>query len=133
MPRKFSEGYITNLKISQSILINLKKLTLSYNRLTCDTLFNFISKIKEPIYLKKLNLNGNELDDTFFELFLEKNLATIFPKLQHISLSSNQIGDSKIKVKYKDDIPVKEKNFINEVYKLRMMYKFIETNKNLKK
>ena len=133
LPRKFSEGYITNLKISQSILINLKKLTLSYNRLTCDTLFNFISKIKEPIYLKKLNLNGNELDDTFFELFLEKNLATIFPKLQHISLSSNQIGDSKIKVKYKDDIPVKEKNFINEVYKLRMMYKFIETNKNLKK
>ena len=52
LPRKFSEGYITNLKISQSILINLKKLTLSYNRLTCDTLFNFISKIK-IIFRKK--------------------------------------------------------------------------------
>ena len=133
LPGKFSKEYLSNLNISPSLLINLRKLVLSYNKLSCDILFTFISKIKEPINLKKLNLNGNELNDTFFEIFLENNLSTIFPKLQHISLSSNQIGDSKIDVKYKDDVPVQEKNFVKEVYKLRMMYKFIETNKNLRK
>lgn len=133
LPGKFSKKYLTNLAISPSILLNLKKLTLSYNKLTCDILFIFISKIREPIYLKELNLNGNEINDTFFEIFLENNLSSIFPKLRNISLSSNQIGDSKTNVKYKDDIPVKEKNFIKEVYKLRMIYKFISINKNLKK
>ena len=117
LPEKYSISYFDNLKISPTILSSLKKLTLSYNKLNCDTFFNFVSKIKDSIYLTKLNLNGNELDDTFFEIYMEKNIANIFPKLQHLSLSSNLIGDSSEK----------------EIYKLRMMYKFIEINKNLTK
>ena len=133
IPRKESNRYLSQLTIGSSVLTSLKKLTLSYNKLSCDTLFTFFSNITEPIYLKKLNLNGNELNDKFFELFLEKNLSSIFPKLKHLSLSLNQIGDSKVEINYKDDLPIKEKNFSKEIYKLRMMYKFIETNKNLTK
>ena len=64
---------------------------------------------------------------------MEKNIANIFPKLQHLSLSSNLIGDSSVTVKYKDNIEKKEKRYEKEIYKLRMMYKFIEINKNLTK
>ena len=133
LPEKYSISYFDNLKISPTILSSLKKLTLSYNKLNCDTFFNFVSKIKDSIYLTKLNLNGNELDDTFFEIYMEKNIANIFPKLQHLSLSSNLIGDSSVTVKYKDNIEIKEKRYEKEIYKLRMMYKFIEINKNLTK
>ena len=133
LPRKESNKYFSELVLGSSILSSLKKLTLSYNKLSCETLFTFFSNIKEPINLKKLNLNGNELDDSFFELFLEKNLSSIFPKLKHLSLSLNKIGDNKVVIKYKDDLPIKEKDFSNEIYKLRIIYKFIETNKNLKK
>ena len=133
LPEKYSISYFDNLKISPTILSSLKKLTLSYNKLNCDTFFNFVSKIKDSIYLTKLNLNGNELDDTFFEIYMEKNIANIFPKLQHLSLSSNLIGDSSVTVKYKDNIEIKEKKYEKEIYKLRMMYKFIEINKNLTK
>ena len=121
------------MTIAAPILQNLKKLTLSYNKLTCKTLFTFFNTIKEPINLSKLNLNGNELDDTFFEQYLEQNFASTFPKLQHISLSSNQIGNNKITVQYKDNKPIKDKQFTQEIYKLRMMYKFIEVNKSLNK
>ena len=133
LPAKFSENYFNELKIVPSILISLKKLCLSYNWLTCETLFNFFSKIKEPINLKVLNLSGNELDDTFFETYLEKNIYMLFPKLQHLSLSSNQIGNRKVQIKYKDDFPVKEQCFSKDIYKLRLIYKFIEINKNLTK
>ena len=133
LPGKFSKEYFLNLKISPSILIGLKKLNFSYNKLTCETLFNFINIIKEPINLKKLNLNGNELNDTFFETYLEKNISSFFPKLEHLSLSSNKIGDNKVEIKYKDNLPISENNFIKEIYKLRMIYKFIEINKNLTK
>ena len=133
LPEKYSISYFDKLKISPTILSSLKKLTLSYNKLNCDIFFNFVSKIKDPIYLTKLNLNGNELDDTFFEIYMEKNIASIFPKLQHLSLSSNLIGDNTVNIKYKDNIEIKDKKFEKNIYKLRMMYKFIEMNKNLKK
>ena len=133
LPEKYSISYFDKLKISPTILSSLKKLTLSYNKLNCDIFFNFVSKIKDPIYLTKLNLNGNELDDTFFEIYMEKNIAGIFPKLQHLSLSSNLIGDNTVNIKYKDNIEIKDKKFEKNIYKLRMMYKFIEMNKNLKK
>ena len=133
LPLQLSDEFFQNLKISPTLLNNLKKLVLSNNRLTCDKIFNFFSKIKEPIYLKKLNLNGNKIDDSFFEKYYQNNLAKIFPKLKNLSLSSNLIGDSKFDFKYKDNIPIKEKKFEKDVYKLRMMYKFIEMNKNLKK
>jgi hypothetical protein len=133
LPEKYSKYFISQLAIAAPILQNLKKLTLSYNKLTCKTLFTFFNTIKEPINLSKLNLNGNELDDTFFEKYLEQNFALTFPKLQHISLSSNQIGNNKITVQYKDNKPIKDKQFTQEIYKLRMMYKFIEVNKSLNK
>ena len=133
IPGKISKEYFSKFKIGPSTLMNLKKLVLSYNKLSCETLFNFICNIKEPINLNNLNLNGNELDDTFFELYLNKNISQIFPKLKHISLSSNNIGDSKVDIKYKDNIEIKDKQFVKEIYKLRMMYEFIEANKNLTK
>lgn len=133
LPGKFSEDYFKNLKISGTLLIGLNKLTLSCNKLTCGMFFNFIDKINDTLYLKKLNLSGNQIDDTFFETFLEKKLYLIFPKLEHISLSSNLIGDDKVTVKYKDNLPLKNETYKKEIYKLRLMYKFIEQNKNLTK
>ena len=60
-----------------------------------------------------------------------------FPKLEHLYLNSNRIGDTNIKVQYKDDIPIdkdnqqeKEKNL---VYKVRLLYKFIEKMQCLSK
>ena len=133
IPGIISKEYFSKFRIGPSTLMSLKKLVLSYNKLSCETLFNFINNIKEPINLNNLNLNGNELDDTFFEIYLNKNISQIFPKLKHISLSSNNIGDSKVDIKYKDDIEIKDKQFTKEIYKLRMMYEFIEVNKNLRK
>ena len=133
IPGKISKEYFPKFRIGPSTLMSLKKLVLSYNKLSCETLFNFINNIKEPINLNYLNLNGNELDDTFFEIYLDKNISQIFPKLKHLSLSSNNIGDSKVDIKYKDNIEIKDKQFTKEIYKLRMMYKFIEVNKNLTK
>ena len=133
LPATMSKIYISELKISPSILGNLKELILSNNKLKCDTLFNFISKIKEPTNLKKLNLNGNEVDDTFFEMYLDNNVANIFPKLRSLSLSSNQIGNNTVEVKYRDDLPIKEVQFTQEIYKMRLMFKFVEINKNLTK
>ena len=133
LPLKLSQNFFGKLKISPSILSSLKKLVLVNNRLNCDMIFDYFLKIKEPIYLKKLNLSGNRIDDTFFEKYFQNNIANIFPHLQNLSLSSNLIGDRNINIKYKDNLPVKEKEFEKDVYKLRMMYKFIEMNKNLKK
>ena len=133
IPGKISKEYFPKFRIGPSTLMSLKKLVLSYNKLSCETLFNFINNIKEPINLNYLNLNGNELDDTFFEIYLDKNISQIFPKLKHLSLSSNNIGDSKVDIKYKDNIEIKDKQFTKEIYKLRMMYQFIEVNKNLTK
>ena len=54
----------------------------------------------------------------------------VFPRLQHLYLNSNLIGDPKIKVKYKDDVQIppedQSEKDRNLVYKLRLMYKFIE-------
>ena len=133
IPGKISKEYFSKFRIGPSTLMSLKKLVLSYNKLSCETLFNFINNIKEPINLNYLNLNGNELDDTFFEIYLNQNISHIFPKLKHLSLSSNNIGDSKVDIKFKDNIEVKDKQFSKEIYKLRMIYKFIEVNKNLTK
>ena len=133
IPGKISKEYFSKFRIGPSTLMSLKKLVLSYNKLSCETLFNFINNIKEPINLNYLNLNGNELDDTFFEIYLNQNISHIFPKLKHLSLSSNNIGDSKVDIKFKDNIEVKDKQFSKEIYKLRMIYKFIEVNKNLNK
>ena len=134
MPKYLSLDYFVDFALNEQLLLKLKKLDLSYNSLNCATFFSFLEKNKIFENLVSLNLNGNELDDTFFEKCMKINA---FPKLEHLYLNSNRIGDLKIKVDYKDDVPIdkeyqqeKDKNL---VYKLRLIYKFIEQNVHLNK
>ena len=127
-------NYFNDVNINENILIYLKKLDLSYNGLTCDTFFKFIGQNKGFINLRTLKLKGNNLDDTFFEKYSEND--TIFHKLDHLYLDSNDIGNNTTKINYKDDIPINQSfSGGNEelVYKLRLIYKFIEKNKFLTK
>jgi len=108
-------------------------LDLSHNNLTCDVLFNFIQNNMGCINLKDLNLSGNKLDDTFFEKFLEYKYHTIFTKLQKINLSDNLIGnESEINPADLGEESI-NKNRVQDIFKLRLIYKFIEKNKNLSK
>ena len=133
MQKKLSNNYFNSLKINKVTLVSLKKLDLSYNNLTNENILKFFSINKDQkLNIKCLNLNGNLLDDAFFEEFLEEKLNLILPKLKHLYISSNQIG-SKNNIKYKDDIPIKDKLFVDEIYKVRLMYKFIKENKKLNK
>ena len=127
-------NYFNDFNINENIMIYLKKLDLSYNGLTCDTFFKFIGQNKGFINLRTLKLKGNNLDDTFFEKYSEND--TIFHKLDHLYLDSNDIGNNTTKINYKDDIPINQSfSGGNEelVYKLRLIYKFIEKNKFLTK
>ena len=133
LTNEFSKDYLERIIINNNILINLKKLDLSYNNLTSDILFTFIQNNMGCINLKDLNLCGNKLDDTFFQKFLEYNYHTIFTKLQKINLNDNLIGNStQINIDDLGEEP-NNKNRIQEIYKLRLIYKFIEKNKNLSK
>ena len=131
MPKVQTLKYFDEFIINEQIRINLRKLDLSNNELNCNTFFKFANQNKAFENLKTLNLNGNELDDTFFEKFLIDNK---FCKLQHLYLNSNRIGDTNILVNYKDDIPLDSKlSDKNLIYKLRLLYKFIELNIYLNK
>ena len=130
----FGKQYLERIIINNNILIHLKKLNLSYNNLTCDTLFTFIQNNKGCINLKDLNLSGNKLDDTFFERYLESNYHNIFTNLKKINLSDNLIGNNcDIKIDDLGEEPNVRPDRIEDVYKLRLIYKFIEKNKNLSK
>ena len=134
MPKIQTLKYFEDFYINQKIRIYLKKMDLSNNELDCDTFFKFVGINKEFPNLRSLNLNRNQLDDTFFEKFLENN---IFPKLQHLYLNSNRIGDINVKIVYKDESPIDRKYTTNQeknlVYKLRLIYKFIQKNTYLNK
>ena len=81
-----------------------------------------------------LNLCGNKLDDTFFEKYLEFNYHNIFTNLKKINLSDNLIGNScNIKIEELGEEAQVKPDRIMDVYKLRLIYKFIEKNKNLSK
>ena len=132
-PKSFSQNYISNIKIGLSFLVNLLHLDLSYNHMNCDTFFSFLKNNKAYLNIKSLNLNGNELDDTFFEQFLEDRYNEIFENLEHLYLNNNLIGgDSEIS--YTDQTPIAEhcKGCEKIIYKLRFIYKFLLENKNLK-
>ena len=131
MPTLFSNSFLSNININHSLFINLKKLNLSYNGISCDTLFNFFEKNKECLKLRTLNLNGNQLDDTFFERFLNLGLNKIFSNLKKLYLNDNNIGCND-EIDYKDEEPISKKEYEKDIYKLRLMYKFICENKNLK-
>ena len=132
MPTSFSISFFNKFNINNSLLINLKKLDLSYNGLSCDTFFSFIGKNKECINLRTLNLNGNEFDDSFFEKYLNLGLNKIFSNLNKLYLNDNRIGNN-IKINYKDEDPISQIEFEKDIYLLRLMYKFIYENRNLKK
>ena len=133
LPNDFGKEYLERIIINNNILISLKKLDLSHNNLTCDVLFNFIQNNMGCINLKDLNLSGNKLDDTFFEKFLEYKYHTIFTKLQKINLSDNLIGnESEINPADLGEESI-NKNRVQDIFKLRLIYKFIEKNKNLSK
>ena len=133
LPSIYSNQYLSELNITYSICINLKKLDLSYNKLKSETFFKFAKNNKGCINLKVLNLNGNEFDFTFFELYLQKGINNIFSKLEHLYLSNNKIGSNDIYVKYKDGYPISNSQYEKDIYKLRLLYKFIEENKKLTK
>jgi len=127
-------NYFNDFNINENIMIYLKELDLSYNGLTCDTFFKFIKKNKGFINLRILKLKGNNLDDTFFEKYSEND--AIFNKLDHLYLDSNNIGNNETKINYKDNIPINQSFSGGNkelVYKLRLIYKFIEKNKFLTK
>ena len=134
MPKIQSLEYFSTFDMNEEIMIHLKKLDLSYNGLDCKTFFKFLEHNKGFINLRTLNLNGNEFDDTFFEKLLKQD---IFSKLQHLYLNDNKIGDVTKEVNYKDDVPIdekyKNKNEKQLVYKLRLLYQFIQNNKYLSK
>ena len=134
LPKEFGSNYLSNIIINDNILIGLKKIDLSHNNLNCDTLFSFFNNNKGCLYLKKINLSGNKLDDTFFMRFLEMKLYNIFTRLQKINLNNNLIGgETPIEISgFGDEPSTREENKM-DVYKLRLIYLFIEMNKNLSK
>lgn len=133
LPSIYSNKYLSELNITYSICINLNKLDLSYNKLKSETFFKFAKNNRGCLNLKTLNLSGNDIDDTFFEIYLKNDIKNIFSKLQHLYLSDNKIGINNVIVNYKDNIPIYDTKNENDIYKLRLLYKFIEENKHLSK
>ena len=125
VPKEISNNYLNNIIINDSILINLRKLDLSYNNLVCDTIINFFNNNKSCFCLKSLNLSNNLLDASFFEKYLEAGLNKQISKLKYIKLDSNKFGSF-------DDIDESPEKQNEEYIKLiRSLYKFIYENKNL--
>ena len=125
IPKEISNDYLNNIIINDSILINLRKLDLSYNNLVCDTIINFFNNNKSCFCLKSLNLSNNLLDASFFEKYLEAGLNKQISKLKYIKLDSNKFGSF-------DDIDESPEKQNEEYIKLiRSLYKFIYENKNL--
>ena len=133
LPSIYSNKYLSELNIVNSICINLKKLDLSYNKLRTESFLKFAKNNKGCMNIKVLNLNGNEFDDTFFEVFLQKGIKNIFSKLQHLYLSNNKIGNDNISINYKDNNPISDENYEKDINLLRLLYKFIVENRNLTK
>ena len=134
MPRVQSLEYFNSFKMVENVTHNLKKLDLSYNKLNCETFFKFINDNQTFENLRTLNLNANDIHDKFFE---KKNFQNIFCRLEHLYLNSNKIGDIDTNLAYQDDVPIDEKyqsyNAKKLIYKLRLIYHFIQINKNLTK
>ena len=132
-PKAFSQNYISNIKIGNSVLINLLYLDLSFNHMNCDTFFTFIKNNKRCLNIQKLNISGNEIEDTFFEKYIENKYNELFYNLECLNLNNNLIG--KITFFPEKEEKAIEKNKISYeklICKLRLIYKFIQVNKNLK-
>ena len=125
IPEIFSNDYLKKINISDSILINLRKLDLSYNNLINDTVIEFLNNNKRCLSLKYLNLSNNLLDDLFLDKFLERGLNKHFSKLKYIKFDSNKFGNL--------GELVSESKKQNEEYikVIKTLYQFIYENKNL--
>ena len=101
--------YFVDFALNEQLLLKLKKLDLSYNSLNCATFFSFLEKNKIFENLVSLNLNGNELDDTFYEKCM---IINAFPKLEHFYLNSNKFKQSKVNVfpDFSESLLFKSKN-----------------------
>lgn len=133
MPKEKSIEYFNDFVLNEYIILHLKKLDLSYCGLKDDFFFQFVKNNKGFINLRNLNLTGNFFNNIFFERYLELEM---FNKLEHLNLSSNNIGDEQIKINFKDELPVSERMIngnTNLIYKLRLIYKFVEKNKCMTK
>ena len=133
IPKDMSINYISNIKLHNKFLINLLSLDLSFNHLNNDSLFSFIRNNKPCLNIKEINLNGNELNDIFFEKYLDNKFYELFDKLKIIYMNNNLIGDES-EINYKDDVPILDryKNLEKIIYKMRLIFKFLKLNKNLK-
>ena len=134
MPKAQSLEYFNSFKMVENVYHNLKKLDLSNNKLDCKTFFIFINDNQKFENLRTLNLNANDIDDSFFE---KKNFQDMFCRLDHLYLNSNKIGDMNTNLAYQDNIPIDEKyqsfNAKKLIYKLRLIYHFFLLNKHLTK
>ena len=74
MPKYLSVNYFNDFELNSQLMQKLRKLDLSYNTINCITFFKFTEKNNNFIHLHSLNLNGNEIDDTFFEKLLRNNV-----------------------------------------------------------
>ena len=132
IPNLMSNDYFAKLKINDNILLGLKKINFSYNNLTNETFFNFIQNNKGLLNLKSLVLKGNQINDLFFEEYLNLKLNQKFTKLKKINLEENLLGKDEISIS-----PIIEEgdneNTNNTIYKIRLLYKFITENKSLVK
>ena len=125
IPQILSNDYLANIIINDSILINLKKLDLSYNNLVCDTIIQFLNNNKGCLSLKSLNLSNNLLESSFLDKFLDAGLNNHFNKLKYIKLDANKLGN----FEELENSPEKQNEECINI--IRLLYKFIEKNNNL--
>ena len=126
MPRVQSLEYFISFNMVKNVTKYLKKLDLSYNKLNNDTFFKFMDDNQKFEGLRTLNLNANDIDDSFFK---NEKFKSVFCNLEHLYLNSNKIGYIDPKFKNEDNLSNEEK--LNN--KLSAIYNFIEENKHLTK
>ena len=110
--KKLSFNYLfgkKNIDLFQDIDLNnfkknLKYLYLGNCSLTNEIIIDFFKNKFQMPQLKKLFINGNQLNDIFFSLYIESELHLILKNLKYLDLSNN------------DDIEFKN---------LEIFYKFI--------
>ena len=125
IPEIFSNDYLKKINISDSILINLRKLDLSSNNLINDTVIEFLNNNKRCLSLKYLNLSNNLLDDLFLDKFLERGLNKHFTKLKYIKFDSNKFGN------FGELVSESKKQNEEYIKVIKKLYQFIYENKNL--
>lgn len=108
---KEKQEHLSNLKLSQTVLISLINLDLSFCGISTDKLVNFISNNPKFLSLRYLNLRYNNIQSDFFEKILS-NKEICLDNINFIDLSENEVVCS-------------------SVVQIESLGKFIEKNNNL--